>query len=68
MLPEPIIADSAKIDDPTAQIFKLVDPWNRVYVLFNEHFRFGPIVDEVSRIYARTHDLYYGTDLAEPQE
>jgi hypothetical protein len=65
LLPDPIIADSTKIDDPTAQIFKLVDPRNGVYVLFNEHFEFQPIIEEVSRICARAHDLYYGTDCAD---
>lgn len=64
LVPEPIVANSSEIDDPTAKIFKLVDPWNGVYVLFNEHFKFGPIFDEVSRIFARAHDLYHGTDYA----
>ena len=66
LLPDPIVADSTMIDDPTAQIFKLVDPWNGVYVLFNERFEFQPIFEEVSRVYARAHDLYHGSECAEP--
>ena len=58
LLPEPMVLDTEQIDDPTAQIFKLVDPWNGVFVVLNERFSFQSIVDEVSRILARAYDIY----------
>jgi hypothetical protein len=65
VLPEPMVANVEQIDDPAAQIFKLVDPWNGVFVVLNEHFAFQPIMDEISRILARAYDEYHGDSCAE---
>jgi hypothetical protein len=66
LLPEPMVADVNQVDDPTAQIFKLVDPWNGVFVVLNERFAFQAIIEEVARILARAYDIYNGTSCAEP--
>ena len=52
------IVDSHEIaDEPTAEVFKLVDPNTGIFVLLNEKFNFSKIRAEVARVLEHAHDF-----------
>lgn len=48
--PSAIVGDANLADEPTGNIFKLVDPENQVFVVLGKKFAFGEIRAEVTRI------------------
>lgn len=56
-LPAPMVHEHELADDPTGHIFRLVDPFDLVFVLLDEKYPFEPIWTEVSRILQRAREL-----------
>lgn len=50
-LPVPIVGDSRIAEEPTAMIFKLIDPEREIFVVLNKQFAFGPIRAEVEKVH-----------------
>lgn len=51
-LPSPLVRPHELADDPTGHIFRLVDPYDLVFVLLGKKYKFGPVWEEVERILA----------------
>lgn len=51
--PGAMVRPHALADDPVGQIFRLVDPFDLVFVILGQKYEFGAVWDEVKRI----HDL-----------
>jgi hypothetical protein len=49
-IPSAIVAPHGSIKEPITHIFRLVDPWELVFILLGERFSFAPIKDEIQRI------------------
>jgi len=54
----PIVGDSTIANQPTVNIFKLVDPQRNVFVILGEEFEFSDVRDEVNRILHRAIEFY----------
>jgi len=54
--PNPLIEHHSIADEPHGKIFKLIDPDNECLALLGKKFFYGPIRDEVKRIFAQVHD------------
>jgi len=52
--PSPIVASHELADDPTSKIFKLLDTEAQCLVLLGKKFFFGPIKDEVQKVFNRS--------------
>lgn len=48
--PTPMIDDHTLVDEPTAKIFKLVDPTEGYFAILGKKYQFEPIMPEVARI------------------
>jgi hypothetical protein len=55
--PGPLIADADLASEPTGHFFRLVDPEKQVCVIFGEKFAFGPIRNEVKRVYSAAREM-----------
>lgn len=60
ILPDPVVADLKLADDPAGHAFKVVDPWNGVFVVLGEKFSFDPIIEEVGRILEKAYEFDAG--------
>jgi hypothetical protein len=50
IIPGPIVAPHHTVDEVVGSVFRLVDPWELIIVLFGEKYSFMPIYEEVERI------------------
>jgi hypothetical protein len=48
--PDAMLGHHEVADNPIANIFKMVDPDNDIFVILNETFHFAPISKEVAQI------------------
>lgn len=55
--PSPILDDHTLSDEPTARIFKLVDPHNHVFVLLGVKFEYAPIRTECAAVLAKATEF-----------
>jgi len=55
--PTPLIGDSKIADEPTSNIFKLVDPERNNFVLLDEKYQFSAIRNEVDKILEQAINL-----------
>lgn len=51
--PSAMIGNSNLADDPTGNIFRLVDPQKKIFVVMGEKYEFGPIQTEIERLHGR---------------
>jgi hypothetical protein len=57
IFPKPILDDHKIADEPTANIFKLVDTAEDIVVILNQKFAFKPIIDDVRQVLQKCMDL-----------
>ena len=55
--PGPLIANADLASEPTGHFFRLVDPEKQVCVICGEKFAFGPIRNEVERVYSAACEM-----------